>query len=251
MTRLRYLLAAAVLAVGLAAGTPAALADDEGGGANAAIAINTKDGSSIFKLAFAIRQVASDVVDNTNAAVAYASCTDCQTVAVAIEVVFVIGSPSVVTPTNIALAVNEQCTSCQTLALAYQFVIGVSGPVHFTPAGRHEIQDIRHELQELRHSNLPIDEIRARVAALIDRLKAVLRTQLRQSGKSGEAHEKTHEQGASNTSTNGPPETTTTETTETTTVPQETATTETQTTPTETVPTQTETTTTGTTTTTP
>jgi putative peptide zinc metalloprotease protein len=242
MRRLTYLLATAALAVGFATGTPAALADS--GGGNSAIAINTKDGASVFKLAFAIREVAGDVVDSTNAAVAYSSCNDCQTVAIAIDIVFVIGNPSVVTPTNIALAVNENCTSCQTLALAYQFIIGVSGPVHFTSEGRREIAQIRRELEALRHSNLSILEIKARADALIARLKNVLRTQLVQSGKSGEAHQKTHETAATNNPANGPPQTTATDTTETNTIPQDTST-ETQTTPTDTTPTDTTTTSTG------
>jgi putative peptide zinc metalloprotease protein len=169
--RLLILVAALVAAVTFSALPSAAQAGD-----NAAIAINTKDGSSVFKLAFAIRRVAGDVVDETNGAVAYASCTSCQTTAIAIEIVLVTGDPSTVTPTNVAVAVNESCNLCDTFASAYQFVVSVDGPVHFTPEGLHELRDIRKELRDLK--GLSNDEIRARLPGLMARLKTVLQTQL-------------------------------------------------------------------------
>jgi putative peptide zinc metalloprotease protein len=216
-----------------------------GPGDNSAVAVNTKDGASVFKLAFAIREVAGDVVDSQNAAVAYASCNDCQTVAIAIDIVFVMNDPSVVKPTNVAVAVNDLCTNCQTLALAYQFVIGVSGPVHFTATGRQEIAQIRQRLEDLKQSNLPIAEIRDRVEVLIARLKNVLRTQLVQSGKAGRAHVRHRKAAAAKTPTT-PEVNETTEETETTEVPEDT--TETATTDTTTTATTTEGTTTDTTT---
>src|SRR5919198_6527301 len=107
MRRLTALLAALVLALGLAAGAPGAARAD-----NSAIAINTKDGSSVFRFAFAVRHVMGDVVDETNSAVAFASCTDCHTTAIAIEIVLVAGSPSTFTPKNQAIAINYLCNLC-------------------------------------------------------------------------------------------------------------------------------------------
>ncbi len=158
MSRLRSTLVTAVLAVGLVlrAGvpvvaqdsptpatspTPAATTGSTGGagGDTAAIAINTKDGTDIFRIAFAIKRAMGDVVDNGNAAVAFASCTDCETVAVSIQVVLLMNDPSVVTPTNLAIAINEGCTLCETLASAYQVILTTDGPVRFTAAGYREI----------------------------------------------------------------------------------------------------------------
>jgi putative peptide zinc metalloprotease protein len=177
--RRRLALLAAVL---LAFGLPGLARADDGNGlglnpdANSAIAINTEDGSSLFKLAFAIRRVAGDVVDQQNVAVAYASCTSCQTTAIAIEIVLVTGDPNVATPENVAVAVNESCHLCDTFATAYQFVVSTGGPVHFTSEGMRELQQIRHELRKLK--GLSNAEIRARLPALIARLKQVLQTQL-------------------------------------------------------------------------
>jgi putative peptide zinc metalloprotease protein len=124
MRRLSLFLVSLLLAAALAGVSPAAAwaeeSDDGGSADNAAVAINTKDGKSIFDFAFSIRRVAGDVVDETNAAVAYNECEECRAVAVAIQIVLVVGHPSVVTPTNLAVAVNYQCTLCESLAMAYQ-----------------------------------------------------------------------------------------------------------------------------------
>ena len=75
-------LVATAIALPAGAGAAVALAD---GGNTSAVAINTTDGSSVFKLAFAIKQVSGSVVDNQDAAVAYSSCDACQTVAISIQ----------------------------------------------------------------------------------------------------------------------------------------------------------------------
>ena len=176
MRRLLLLSLAGLAAAGLALARPVdAHAED-----TAAVAINTKDGSSIFRLAFSIQRVAGDVVDNQNAAVAYASCEACQTVAISIQVVFVTGDASIVMPENYAIAVNQQCVSCETLASAYQFVFGTGGPVHFTAEGNQALAQLRREFQALRQEseNLTIEQIQARVDALVDRLFRVLREEL-------------------------------------------------------------------------
>ena len=114
-----------VLAATAVIGSPAsAQGDTEGGGGNGspintAIVENTKDGSSVFKLAFQVRKImGSETVEPGNAAVAIASCTNCQTVAIAVQIVFFIGSPTVFAPENAAVAVNAGCSFCDTLATA-------------------------------------------------------------------------------------------------------------------------------------
>ena len=179
MTRTRLTTAATLVAV-LAWAAPAGATGEQAaaGGDNTAVAVNTKDGHDVFRLAFHVNRVTSEVVDNTNAAVAYASCTDCQTVAIAIQVVLVMSDPSVVTPQNLALAINQECTACDTLASAYQLVISTGGPVRLTPEGRRRIAEIRRQLHELRHSGLSGPEIQARVNALTAELAQVVRSEL-------------------------------------------------------------------------
>src|ERR1700694_4083837 len=45
-----------------------------------ALAINTTSGSSVFALAFDIKFITGDTVTPSNLAIAYSSCTACQTV---------------------------------------------------------------------------------------------------------------------------------------------------------------------------
>jgi putative peptide zinc metalloprotease protein len=188
---------------------PGAVASDD----TAAVAVNTKDGSSVFRLAFSIKKIAGDVVDNANAAVAYSSCESCRTIALSIQIVLVTGDPETVTPENVAIAINENCTSCETLASAYQWVLGTDEEnVRFSPEGRLAINEIRKELRELGKSDLPVDELQARVHQLMVRLGAVLRTELEPVGKPPE--NRGQETDATPATTTAPTESTPTETAE-------------------------------------
>src|SRR4051812_44308721 len=115
--RRRSLLAVLVAVVLALTGAAPAVAQD-----NTAIAINQKDNSSQIDVAFDFRRVMNGIVDQTNAAVAYSSCNECQTIAVAVQAILVVGDVNVVTPTNLAIAINQNCTTCMTVALAYQWV---------------------------------------------------------------------------------------------------------------------------------
>ncbi|GAC1580443.1 MAG: hypothetical protein NVS3B24_15610 [Candidatus Dormibacteria bacterium] len=144
-----------------------------------ALAINTTPGSSIFALAFDIKFLTSSTIAPVNLALAYASCTACQTVAISIQVVIYQNGAPTVAPQNGALAINVLCTLCDTLAAAYQFVIGTSGPVRLTEDGRDAIREIREALLELQRTpGLTTAQIDARVKALMSQLATVLATQL-------------------------------------------------------------------------
>jgi putative peptide zinc metalloprotease protein len=171
-----------VLALVAAFGGAPALAHADGG-QNDAVAINTKDDASLFKFAFAVRHVLNGVVDQENGAAAYSQCESCQTTAIAIEIVLVEAPASTVTPTNVAVAINQSCTLCDTFATAYQFVVGTNGPVHFTPQGIQALHDIRKEIQSWGKQGLSNEEIRARLPDVIGRLQDVLATQLVADGK--------------------------------------------------------------------
>jgi putative peptide zinc metalloprotease protein len=228
--RILVFIAAALVAAGFSAARPAFAHAD-----NVAIAVNTKDGATVFKVAFAIRHVMNDVVDETNAAVAYNSCTDCASVAIAFELVLIEGSPHVVEPQNIAIAFNENCETCVAVAEAYQFVLGGgTGPLHFDSDGNRILAEIRKELHSLRKEDLTIEQLQARLDAIAARIQDVLAHHL--VAAPGKA--KGQQQPATTTATTTEPPTTTS--TPTTSAP---ATTTETTTPT-TTPTTTEVTTT-------
>jgi putative peptide zinc metalloprotease protein len=171
---LALVLALAATAAGAIAPAPARAAGD-----TSAIAQNTTDGSTLFRLAFDIRKVTGDVVDQTNAAVAYSKCTQCRTIAISIQILLVEGPATQFTPTNAAIAVNDQCNLCDSMALAYQFAVGGGNvQLRFTPKGRREIAAINRELRTMPVEQLTDAEIAARVDALMGRLAGVLQTEL-------------------------------------------------------------------------
>jgi putative peptide zinc metalloprotease protein len=175
---------AALLALLLAVFAPTTAAGaqegDSGssGGDNVAVALNTKDGSSLFKFAFRVTKATGELVDAGNAAVAYASCTECTTVAVAIEFVIVEGSPDVFTPENLAIAENVACDLCDTMALAYQVVIQTDGPVRLTGDGRRRLEELLQELKALEDQELTLAQLHAKVEDLVQQMTDVLSSSL-------------------------------------------------------------------------
>jgi putative peptide zinc metalloprotease protein len=209
MKRIALILAAVSCGLTLAAVKPAvAHAQD-----SAAVAINTKDGTSIFRVAFKIARVNQEVVDQSNAAAAWASCTDCQAIAAAFQIVLIFSDPDVVTPSNIALAINWECTTCIAFASAYQWVLTTGGPVHFTAEGNELLAEVRKRLHELTKLDLTLEQLIAELEALAEIIRNVLANEMVPAGPAPEPPP--------------PPQTTTTEptTTETTTTTEPTTTT--------------------------
>lgn len=172
------------LAVGAAAPAPARAQGD-----TVAVAINTRDGTDLFKFAFNIRRVMQDTVDQSNAAVAYASCEACRTVAISLQIVLVMGDPETVTPENLALAINQDCVYCDTAAFAYQFVLGGDGLMRFTSDALTQLQDLRRRIAALKDSGLTDAEIQVELDKAADEIREILRTGIQPVGPTDETEE--------------------------------------------------------------
>ena len=133
------------------------------GADNAAVAINTTDGKTVYRIAIHVTRNNSQVVTNTNIAFAYSTCTGCNTVAIAFQMVLETADPTVVAPRNIAIAENFDCANCTTVAEATQVAIMTDGQAHFTAAGNQMLASIRHDLEALRHESLTLDQLVAQV----------------------------------------------------------------------------------------
>jgi putative peptide zinc metalloprotease protein len=96
-------------------------------GDNQSLAVNTRDGSVIYDVAFALVWAEGDEVLNVNEAHAYASCSDCVAVAVAFQVVLIMDDAQVIAPQNLAVAANYECYRCITAAIANQLVLSLPG----------------------------------------------------------------------------------------------------------------------------
>ncbi|HET9848276.1 MAG TPA: hypothetical protein VFR68_06950 [Candidatus Dormibacteraeota bacterium] len=133
------------------------------GGDNAAAAVNTTDGKTVYRIAINVTRNNTRVVTNTNIALAYSTCTGCNTVAVAFQMVLETANPTVVAPTNLAIAENFGCTDCTTVAEATQVAVMTDGQVHFRAAGYQMLASIRRDLQALRSEDLTFDQLVAQV----------------------------------------------------------------------------------------
>ena len=173
-------LLALLLAAVLFAAPPVAADDTPDPDDNVAVAVNTEDGASVFRLAFSVRMAANGVVDEDNHAWALASCTDCQTVALAFQVVLVWNDPNVAVPHNQAVAYNDQCVACLTYASATQIVLGFDGPVRFTDEGRRRLIELQRTLADLenRIGEMSLAELHAAVGAAKQELISILAEEL-------------------------------------------------------------------------
>ena len=148
-----------------------------GEGDNQAVAVNTKDGSVSYDVAMAMVWVEdgqTQDVDNANEAYAFASCSDCVTVAVAFQVVVIVGQADVVVPQNVSAAVNYDCFECITAAVAKQLVVTVD-----TLPGQDKLvalNDIWARLAEFATTipTLSLEDLLARLEEFEEQIKAVL-----------------------------------------------------------------------------
>jgi putative peptide zinc metalloprotease protein len=147
---------------------------------NVAKVVNRKDGAVRYAGALSVQVDRDGRITETNTAVAYADCAGCATVAVALQVVLVEGSTTVVAPQNVADAVNNTCQSCVTYAAAKQLVFAVNGPVRLTPAGAERLRAVEASLRELgdRLGQLSVNDLVAEVDGLRNELADIFTTQL-------------------------------------------------------------------------
>jgi hypothetical protein len=181
----------AVLALVAAAATASATADTgpQGGGANNVVIVrSTADRAWQARSHVEVATVAGSTVASANLADAMAtSCTGCRASAVAVQVLFVTGSPNVFTPANAATAVNSGCDTCATYAFAWQYVLQTSGPVYLSPTGRLEVEQLRQQIGQtvasIDPTSLAADEqLTEELESLTGRLEAVVDAEVQAAG---------------------------------------------------------------------
>ena len=138
------------------------------------MAVNTTDGSTVYDVAFALVWADGDTVANTNEAYALASCTGCQTVAVAFQVVLILGNANVVVPENVAAAVNYSCVQCVTQALATQLVVTLSGPL--SAQSTADLAELWKEISAFGASiqDVPLSELQERLTEFERQILAIV-----------------------------------------------------------------------------
>jgi putative peptide zinc metalloprotease protein len=155
-----------------AAAFPFELPSKPGPGDNQALAVNTQDGGLVYTVAYAMLTVRDgDPVTNANSAFAFASCKACTTVAVAFQVVLIVGHTDVIAPINVAGALNQDCPACITTAIADQIVATLE-----SEPSEELLTRIRESLAQLDaiDPNAPAEDIATQVLAVHQQIKQAL-----------------------------------------------------------------------------
>jgi hypothetical protein len=130
-----------------------------------------------------------DNLQSENVASAYShDCTDCRTVAVAVQAVLVSSSPSTSEPKNVAVALNDHCLRCTTFAFAYQYVVSTNGPVQLDDQARADIRRVRHEIRDVANSDLAPPDMDARLHELSAEFKSDIDAGIARAGENPHGH---------------------------------------------------------------
>jgi putative peptide zinc metalloprotease protein len=153
-----------------------------GEGDNQALAVNTKDGTVVYQVAFALVWVTDGSVTNTNEAYAFASCTNCAAVAVGFQVVLVLGDVDVAIPQNLAGSVTYSCVSCVAYALASQLVVTLPGELG--PTAMDELARIWDEIKVFGENiaDVPLSDLQAHLDGYKSRIVAIIERDAQQVG---------------------------------------------------------------------
>lgn len=116
-----------------------------------------------------------DNLQSTNVARADSTdCTDCRTVAVAVQAVLLKHNPATAEPKNVAIALNERCERCTTYAYAYQYVVTTEHRAVLTRRARRKVAALRWEIDEVSRSDLSPDDLNTRLRELTAEFRAVI-----------------------------------------------------------------------------
>jgi hypothetical protein len=177
--RPRRTLTALIAALALATGgflVAAAEATDSGTGPDQVVWAKTTGTSSTDLLSgVQVGSYKGDNLQSTNVARADSTdCTDCRTVAAAVQAVLVKHNPPTAEPKNVAIALNENCMSCTTYAFAYQYVVATEGRVVLSDRGRARVAALREQIDTAAHSDLSPDDLTARLRELAAEFRAAI-----------------------------------------------------------------------------
>jgi Fe-S cluster biogenesis protein NfuA len=181
-------LSSLIFAGGFAASARGDTSPQGGGANNVVLAQTTADGSSLVRSSTQVSKVGAPTVTSSNIATATATnCSGCHSTAVAVQVVFVTGSPQYYAPANAAAAANGGCTGCGSFAYAWQYVVQTSGPVLLDPAAQLQLQLLRGEIKDTASSVVPDSladdlDLQARLDELTNELKSLIDTQTELAG---------------------------------------------------------------------
>jgi putative peptide zinc metalloprotease protein len=137
------------------------------------IVVNHTDGRLAIRGNVQVTREPGMVAAPQNFAFARASCTDCQTIAVALQLNFASTTARYVAPQNVAVASNDLCSGCTTIALAYQVFFTVDDPTAMPDGVRDVMRDLDAELRAVSTDpKITLAEAETRIVAVVQRFWA-------------------------------------------------------------------------------
>ncbi|HEX2173358.1 MAG TPA: hypothetical protein VHL09_13045 [Dehalococcoidia bacterium] len=129
---------------------------------------NRQDGDLRMDGSADLNRIFGSEVSPANVAYAESSCANCQTFAVALQIVVYRRGAQTVSPQNIGRAINQDCTRCITIARAVQYVIPVDNPREVPGNVRRLVRTMDRELNAIRRDrNISPAEANRRISAVV------------------------------------------------------------------------------------
>lgn len=144
----------------------------EGGGPKNIVKVQNKTDNRLrVRGRIQVGHIPGDTAEPENGAFAYAACTDCATFAIALQIALISRTASTITPQNAAVAVNVECSNCYTVARAVQFVVQVDDPTQTPDTVKDLIAQMQRELKDAQDKDATVEQTEARVNAVIAQFK--------------------------------------------------------------------------------
>jgi putative peptide zinc metalloprotease protein len=114
-----------------------------------------------------LNRIPGPTVAPGNISIAYSSCTDCQTLTMALQINLYERGAANVSPQNAAVALNYACTRCVTAAWAAQYTIPVDDPTQVPAEVSNLIKAMDSELRAIHNDqSVTLDEALTRLNAV-------------------------------------------------------------------------------------
>jgi putative peptide zinc metalloprotease protein len=163
---------AAQAASGTAA-TSTTLPTGGGGGKNIVQVVNQQDGELKIDGKVQLNRIPESNAAPVDMASAYSSCTNCQTLAVALQINLISKSASYIHPQNAAVALNYQCTNCHTIAYAWQYNMTVDDPTAVPNDVNQLMAAWRGELANIKTQSVTLGEAINRMNSVIAQFQSL------------------------------------------------------------------------------
>ncbi|HEX6547387.1 MAG TPA: hypothetical protein VF134_01430 [Candidatus Dormibacteraeota bacterium] len=138
-----------------------------GGPQNVVQVINQSDNKFRVNARLQYNELEAQHITPGNYALAYSSCVNCQTLAVALQLNLYPRSVTDVAPANVATAVNYHCTGCTTIGYALQYDIPVDDPHNPPDRVRQLVTQMRVTLATVNAASTSPADAESRISAVI------------------------------------------------------------------------------------